>query len=73
MSSGDDEYGERLARIEEKVDNVVEMLERQNGRLGRAESDITTRRVRDGYIAGTAAALAAVTTWLVTWLTGGTR
>lgn len=61
----DEETGERLARIETKVDVITELLERQNGRLSEAEDDITGLKVRDGYVAGFAAAVSAFTAWLM--------
>ena len=61
----DDETGERLARIETKVDVITELLERQNGRLSEAEDDITSLKVRDGYVAGIGAAVSVFVAWLI--------
>ena len=67
----DDDARERLASIETKVDIIVEMLARQNGRLSDVEDDITVLKVRDGYVAGFAAAVAAIISALAAWLYGG--
>ena len=61
----DDETGERLARIETKVDAIAFLLEKQNGRLGDAEDDITSLKIRDGWVAGFAAAISAFAAWLI--------
>lgn len=61
----DGEDAERLARIEEKVDGIQWLLQQQNGRLSDAEDDITTLKVRDGYVAGVATAVSTAIAWLI--------
>lgn len=49
-----EEIGLLLGRIEGKLDGVVDRLDKQNGRIDRAEDAIGGLKVRDAYTAGIA-------------------